>query len=184
MSVSILEMFGFNKGAGSESGSSADNETVRKIAEALDHMNPADARFLAAFAYILSRVAAADLHVSEDEIRAMEGIVRKWGGLDDERARLVVDIAKSRNTLFGATDNFLVTREFNDIASREQKIGLLHCLFAVSAADSSITTTESNVIRQVADELKLDHRDYADARSAFRGYLEVLKRPDRSGDAG
>lgn len=184
MSVSILEMFGFRKGSGPDQGSAADNDTVRKIAEALDHMNPDDARFLAAFAYILSRAAAADLHVSDQEIAAMEGIVRKWGGLDAERAALVVDIAKSRNTLFGATDNFLVTREFNDIASREQKIGLLHCLFAVTAADHSITTTESNVLRQIADELKLDHRDYADARSAFRDYLEVLKPPGSSDGAG
>jgi len=49
----------------------ADTETVRKVIEALDQMEPSRARFIAAFGYILSRVANADLKISPEETRAM-----------------------------------------------------------------------------------------------------------------
>ena len=70
----------------------------------------------------------------------------------------------------------------SSLASREEKVALLDCLFAVSAADESVSTTESNVIRQIADELKLDHRDYADARSRNRDRLSVFREPDATND--
>ena len=41
-----------------------ETETVRKIVAALDSMEPERARFIAAFAFILCRVARADLHIS------------------------------------------------------------------------------------------------------------------------
>ena len=52
----------------------ARTETVRKVIEALDQMDPARARFIAGFGYILSRVANADLTISPEETRAMERI--------------------------------------------------------------------------------------------------------------
>ena len=77
------------------------------------------------------------------------------GHLPEDQAILVVQIAKSQNQLFGGTENFLVTREFRDMASREQRLELLDCLFAVSAADDSISTVEENQIRQISSELGL-----------------------------
>ena len=64
--------------------------------------------------------------------------------------------------------------------SREEKLALLDCLFAVSAPDLSVTTTESNVIRQIADELRLEHGDYIEVRSRFRDHLAVLRKPEGS----
>ena len=52
-----------------------DTETVRKVIEALDKLDPARARFIAAFGYILSRVAYADLTISPEETHAMERII-------------------------------------------------------------------------------------------------------------
>jgi uncharacterized tellurite resistance protein B-like protein len=155
----------------------AETETVRKIVEVLGQMEPDRARYIAAFAYLLSRVARADLNTSAVETRAMEGIVKERGGLSEEQAALVVQIAKNQNRLFGATENFLVAREFDRIATRDQKLALLHCLFAVSSADKSISATEDHEIREIARELKLDHSDYIDVRLTFREYLSVLKNP-------
>ncbi len=156
--------------------SSAETETVRKIAGALDQMDPDRAKFIAAFAYLLSRVARADLMVTPEETSVMEQMVMEKGGLPEEQAVLVVQMAKTQNLLFGGTENFLVTREFNRIASPEQKFGLLHCLFAVSAADETISTLEDNEVSQIADELRIEHKDYIAVRSAFRDYLAVLKK--------
>lgn len=151
-------------------------ETVRRITRELDSMDPGKARYLAAFSYILGRVANADLDISEEETREMERIVMKWGKVPEEQAILVVQIAKSQNTLFGGTENFLVTREFNAIADREQKVCLLHCLFEVSASDRSISAAEDRTVRQIADELKIGHRDFIGIRAAHSRYLEVLKK--------
>jgi len=86
-----------------------------------------------------------------------------------------VQIAKSQATLFGGTENFLVTEEFNKLATYEEKLSLLNCLFAVAAADESISGVEDREIRLIASELQLTHSDFINARLAYRQYLEVLK---------
>ena len=180
--MSILSFLGLDKkklaeGPGGGKVEPAETETVRKIVDALDQMEPARARYIAAFAYLLSRVVHADLNISPEETQAMERIVIERGGLPGEQAILVVQMAKTQNKLFGSTENFLVTREFNKIATREQKLALLHCLYAVSCADESISNVEDHEIRNIADELKLTHQDFIDVRLAFREYLAVLKDP-------
>jgi len=169
--MSILRFLGVS----TEQQSTPETETVRKIAAELDRLAPEQARFLAGFAYILSRVARADLKISDEETRVMESIVSKIGRLPGEQAILVVQIAKTQNLLFGATENFLVTREFNKTATHEQKLDLLRCLFAVAAADRSISGMEDNVARQIARELTLEHSDYIAVRSEFRDQLSVLQ---------
>ena len=72
-------------------------------------------------------------------------------------------------------ENYLVTREFERVATREQKLALLECLFAVTAADEEITGIEDTAVKQIATELKLSHGDYVNARSRFRKHLSVLK---------
>jgi uncharacterized tellurite resistance protein B-like protein len=176
--MSIFKILGFGNEEPRGRSSADDTEAVRKIVEELNHLEPQRARFIAAFAYILSRVAHADMKISENETRAMEQIVVEHGELPENQAIIVVQMAKTHNVLFGGTENFLVTREFNNIASKAEKIALLDCLFAVSAADEAVSTVESNVIRQIADELQLDHRDYIEVRSRYRDDLSVLKDPN------
>jgi hypothetical protein len=53
--------------------SSAETETVRKIVRELDAMPPEEARYIAAFAYILSRVARSDMNVSAVETTGWSG---------------------------------------------------------------------------------------------------------------
>jgi uncharacterized tellurite resistance protein B-like protein len=88
----------------------------------------------------------------------------------------VIQIAKSQHLLFGGTENYLVTREFNKIATRKQKLALLNCLFAVSSTDEDISSEEDREIRQITAELKLEHKDFIAVRSAYRHHLSVLKK--------
>ena len=177
--MGILEMFGLKPAEAERGASSEASQTIRKITDALDKMDPEQAKYIASFAYILGRVAHADLHISEHETREMERIVQGLGGLPEEQAILVVQMAKTQNLLFGSTENFVVTREFNNSATRPQKLALLQCLFAVSSADQTISTAEDNEIRKISSELKLDHRDFIAARSAYRQHLSVLKDAER-----
>jgi uncharacterized tellurite resistance protein B-like protein len=158
-----------------------ETRVVRKIVSELDHLPPDQATFVAVFAALLSRVARADLSISEAETRAMERIVVEHGALPEEQAIIVVQMAKTQNLLFGGTDNFSITQEWNRIADRERKLALLDCLFAVSAADRTISNMEDKVIRQIADEMLLEHGDYIDVRTRYRDQLSVLREP-RPGD--
>ncbi len=149
--------------------------TLRKIVGQLEHLEPARARHIAAFAFILSRAAHADLEISEEETREMERIVMRWGALPEDQAILVVQIAKHQNILFGGTDNFIVTREFNRSATREEKVHLLHCLFAVSSSDESISGVEEASIAQIARELGFTHREMIAVRSRYSDKRAVFK---------
>ena len=173
--MSLLRFLGLERApAGNEPGAEA--ASVRRIVEALDRMEAATARYVARFAYVLGRVAHADLAVSPEEIQAMERLVMERGRLTEAQAVIVVQVAKSQNVLFGETDGYLVTREFASSAQREQKLALLDCCFAVAAADGEISGPEEAELRLITNELGLDHADFIAARSAHRDAVPLLKR--------
>jgi len=176
--MTLLDFLGFSKTRTAQTAAPAapgDTDTIRRIVKALQSLDPDKARRIAAFAFILSRVANADMEISEEETREMERIVMQWGGLPEDQAVLVVQIARHQNILFGGTDNFIVTREFKNSASLQEKEELLHCLFAVSAADDSISSVEEGAISQIAGELGLSREELVAVRSQYRDKRAVMK---------
>ncbi len=167
--MSLLKWFGLAE----EAETTVDS--VGEIERALTELDPREARYLACFAYILHRIARADHEISEDESVLIDQLVASRGGLSSDRAALVVRIARTQNLRHGGTEDFIVTREFEKVATRDQKLALLDCLFAVSAIDQSIRTVEDNEIRRVAAEVRLDHADYIAARAAHVSHLASRK---------
>lgn len=162
----------------------AETATVRRIVARLEALSPKDARYLAAFAYVMSRAAHADLHVSDEETATMERFVVELGGLDSAQAVLVVQMAKLQTQVHGSTEDYLVTREFARIASPDQKLSLLRCCFAVGAADDSISADEASIVNQIARELDVSREDLSAVRAEFHERLSAmqalrrLNRPD------
>jgi uncharacterized tellurite resistance protein B-like protein len=152
---------------------------LRELLDALDRL-PADrARYIAQFAYLLGRVAHADQHVGEQETRMMESLIVRESGLPADQAMLVVGLAKTSNLLFGGTDNFIVAREFAEVASPEQKLALLRCLFAVSAVEDHISIEEEREIQRIARELRVEQHDLVNLRLEYRRHLPGLaNRPE------
>jgi uncharacterized tellurite resistance protein B-like protein len=175
--MSLLRFLGIAQPGDSQD---RDIEGVRTIVDALDKLEPERARHLAAFAYILSRVAHVDQRVSDEETAAIESAVAQEGRLPEAQAKLVVAIAKAQSVLFGGVEDFLVTREFSSRATHGEKLALLHCLFAVSSADDTIAAIEDSEIRRISRELRVEHADYLAVRLAHRRHLGVLK-PDERG---
>lgn len=172
--MSILTFLGL--GAQRAQDAPAHTDAIRGIVDALDKMDDRRARFIASVGYLLGRVANADQQITPEESEVMERILATQGDLSPEQAAVVVKMARMRNELFGGTDNFLVTREFKQIATEEQKLALLDCLFAVSAASEDISMAENNEVRQIASELGLDHRDFIQVRLSWKDRLSVLKK--------
>ncbi|HXG89889.1 MAG TPA: TerB family tellurite resistance protein [Vicinamibacterales bacterium] len=160
---------------GIASQAAADEQSaLRGLLEALDRLEPGRAKHLAQFAYLLGRIAHADQHVSAEETVVMESLVAREGGLPPDQSVLVVGLAKTSNLLFGGTDNFVVAREFAAGATQEQKLALLRCLFAVSAAENNISTAEEREIQRVARELRIEHAALLALRLEYRRHLPGL----------
>jgi uncharacterized tellurite resistance protein B-like protein len=159
---------------------SRETDTVRRLSAKLEALPRRDAQLLAAFSYVLTRVALADRTISAEEAREMERLVREFGGLDGDRATLVMELAMQQAKEKGGTENYLVTREFREISTREERIGLVRCLFAVAAADDEISEVESQQIIQAASELGLTRQEVIAIRQAFRDQLAVLRNLPRS----
>jgi len=152
-----------------------DTETVRRIAAELDRLPRDEARYIASFAYVLARVANADLDVSDEETREMERLVAGMAELGEAQTALVVQIANLLAVNLGGTENYVVTRQFRELSTHPQRIGLLRCLFAVAAADESVSHEEEQQISQIGVELGLTSPEVASVRGSYRDKLASLK---------
>jgi uncharacterized tellurite resistance protein B-like protein len=156
-------------------GSAAETATARRIVARLEALPPEEARYLACFAYVMSRAAHADLDISDAETALMERFASQFGGLDEAQAVLVVQMAKLQARVHGQTEDFVVTREFRDISTMKQRVALLRCCFAIGAEDGTITAEEAGVVNEIARELDVE-RDVVNAvRSEFHEQLSAVQ---------
>jgi len=144
----------------------AETAAVHRIVARLEALPPDQARLLAGMAYILARAAYADLSISDAETSTMETELSA-SGLDSAQAALVVEMAKLQEKTTGATSDYLVTREFLDHSSVEQRVALLRACFRVCLADEQISGTESSVLDEIANELGLDRTQLGQVRAEF-----------------
>ena len=155
-------MFGIGGGSPSASPDGAvpigDTESVRRIAARLGALPPDRARFVAAFAYLLARAAHVDLTISDAEATEMTRIVSETGGLDPETAALAVGLAGSRVEGYGATDDYLVTREFKVISTPDERLNLVRCC----------------LLNRIAEELDVPRADLNRIRDDFTDKIAGL----------
>jgi uncharacterized tellurite resistance protein B-like protein len=146
---------------------------VEAIEQLLARLEPGRAEFVAVFAGLLARVAFADQEISDAEVSRVETLILGHGGLSLEEARAVAAIAKQK-TLRSAEPH-LLTRQFSAIASAEQRLTLIDCLYAVASADDLIAFVEDVEVRRIADALLLPWSEVLKIRSRYREKLEELQ---------
>jgi uncharacterized tellurite resistance protein B-like protein len=172
--MSLLRFLGIAKAA--EASTQSETKSVREIAAKLERLPLETARHLAGFAYVLARVANADLQIASAEADEMRRTVRMLAGLSAEEADLVVEIAKSQARLLGGTEDYVVTREFRRNSTPLQRAQLLECLYAVTAADGTISSAESREIANVAEELGFTRAEANALRTKYREKLAEFQR--------
>jgi uncharacterized tellurite resistance protein B-like protein len=153
----------------------AETETVRRIVARLEALPRAEARYLASFAYVMSRAAHADLDVSDEETALIERFIAEYGEVDASQAVLVTEMAKFQARLQGGTEDFVVTREFRRISTPEQRVALLRCCFAIGAVDGTITAEEASVVNQIARELDIEPDVVNTVRAEFHDQLSSVR---------
>jgi uncharacterized tellurite resistance protein B-like protein len=151
-----------------------ETDSVRLLSLRLESLPPARARYLAAFAYLLGRAAQATGGMSDAE-RAEMLHLAETGGLDHETAPLIVDMAATLAGEFGGTEDYLVTREFKAISTKEEREQLLRCCFLVMAADDEIDATESWLANRLAEELDVERPDLNAIREEFHEQLSGVR---------
>lgn len=161
--------------------SAAETATARRIVARLEALPPAEARYLACFAYVMSRAANADQGISDEETALMERFAVEYGGLDAAQAVLVVEMSKFQARFHGGTEDFVVTREFRSISTAEQRLALLRCCFAIGAEDGTISAEEAATVNQIARELDVEPADVNAVRAAFHDQLSAVQALRRAG---
>lgn len=156
-------------------GSAAETATARRIAARLEALPPEEARYLACFAYVMSRAAQADSDISDQETAIMERFAVEFGGLDASQAVLVIQMAKLQARVHGATEDFVVTREFRDISTADQRRALIRCCFAIGAEDGTITADEAAVVNEIARELDVERDEVNVIRAEFHEQLSAVQ---------
>jgi hypothetical protein len=158
-----------------------DQETaaVRRIVAQLAALPAEQRRHVAGFAYILSRVANADLDISDAEVALMEKTVIDIADLPEAQAVLIVEIARNQAELYGGTEDFVVTREFAQQATADQREKLLRCCFAIGAADNSITAAEVAELDEIGQELGFTDTEVRAIRNEFKDQLSAIQQMRR-----
>ena len=173
--MSLLRFLGLGGGATARRDD-RESDTVHRIASQLERLEPDQAKYLATFAYVLARIAHADLDIHASETAEMERVVIGIAGLSEAEAALVVQIAQSQARNLGGTQDYVVTRQFRQISTREQRGELLQCLYAVAAADGTIRSAESAEIVKIAEELGFTRAEATSLRGQYREKLAELQR--------
>jgi uncharacterized tellurite resistance protein B-like protein len=92
------------------------------------------------------------------------------------KPRFRFNTTRARETALGGTENYVVTREFRRISTPLQRAQLLECLYAVTAADGTISTAESREIANVAEELGFTRAEANALRTKYRDKLAEFQR--------
>jgi uncharacterized tellurite resistance protein B-like protein len=171
----MLRFLGLGSRPASSTPAESETATVRRIVAELQQLDPERRRFLAGFAYVVSRAAHADLTVTADETQLMEQIVAQIGEVPEAQAVLVVEIAKNQGDMYGGTEDYLVTREFAAHSSPEQRRAAVEACYAVAAADGAITSDETAELGQIANELDLPREELNEIRRSYADKLAAIQ---------
>jgi uncharacterized tellurite resistance protein B-like protein len=170
--MSFLRFLTARPGDPTPQNADSETEAVRRIVARLEALPPDDARFLAGTAYVMARSANADMAITDRELQAIEDVLVE-AGLDRAQALLVAEMARLQERTSGGTSDFLVTREFSERSTVEQRLDLLASCYRVAAAESGISAAETAVLGQIADELGLDRQQAATVRSRWADQISA-----------
>lgn len=168
---------GSGRPAASAAPSSPDRDTaaLRRIVAQLEALPPDQRKFVAGFAYVLGRVANADLTVGPEETSLMERTIMEVAELPEAQAVLVSQIALNHAALYGGTDDYVITREFNRLATRDQREKLLRCSFAIGAADQTINAEESAELDEIGQELGFEDVEIRAIRTEYKESFAAVR---------
>jgi uncharacterized tellurite resistance protein B-like protein len=166
----FLTTLGFH---GDGAPADADAAFMRRLQTQLVRLGPERMEYLAGFAGELARVADVDDGMSAAEAALIKTQLTEHG-LTDVEAAVVLDLLRHEIEVLHSLPHHVLNRAVNKHASAAEKEALVDCLYAVAAADHSVSDLEEREIRRVADALLIPHSVLMRIRGRYRDRIEVL----------
>jgi tellurite resistance protein len=170
-------------GVGDTPKASTEPRSMHPLLAELQAMEPERARYLAAFAYVMARVAAADRIIDPSELDAMRRILMDEGDLPQQQAELVVSLASAQAKEKGGSQDYVITRRLAELTPRDERERVLDCAVAVAAADRLIDGHEEKELRGIARQLGFSDARFLKSLNRFRDLRSVLQ-PNSSKSKG
>lgn len=111
---------------------------------------------------IMAQVAHVNPQVTDAEVATMVEALQTYWHLAPDQAAFVAGVAISETATL--LDPYRLAREFADACTAGERAEFLDVLFAVAAADGLASYDEIEEIRQIAQSLKLTHRQFIEAK--------------------
>lgn len=117
---------------------------------------------------LMIEVALSDGNFDETErVQLVSTIAKRWK-LATPEVNDWINLAEQQQN--SSTSLFEHTRVINQYFSREEKIGLINCLWEIAFADGRADHFEENTIRKIADLIYVEHRDFIRSKIRARDH--------------
>jgi len=170
--MGLLELFKFETVEDKKNFSSLHE----KVSDYFPNGNEREIIIATCVAGLLSRVAYVDLEITEGEVKKMKEVLQEWTKLSEGSIIAIREMAISEMKELCGLENHLYVYPLNDVLDKKEKNEILSALFAISAADGSVSSMESEEIRTICKGLKLPHDHYIAARATVAEKLAALKK--------
>jgi uncharacterized tellurite resistance protein B-like protein len=169
-------MFGrWLKSAASVEFTSGSEEIFARVREHLPAADEETVRVVAALGGLLAAVAYADRDYSKDEEALVREVLGRVHGMTTAGVEAICD-AMRRHVIEASTVGIpRFTRELRELGDGELRREVLDALVDLAAADGQITTSETNLLRQITTSLGLSQGDYNDSQARHKNRLSILK---------
>lgn len=150
---------------------------VRLAAVVAMEMPEADAetvRIVASITGLLGHIAFSDHDYAPSEAAVVRRELERVNGLSKTGVDAILKAFGEHMHDVAACDSTRCARDLKELCTREFRVEILGLLLEVAAADGTITTLETNALRQAAMALGLTQDDYVAAQSKHKDKLAVL----------
>jgi uncharacterized tellurite resistance protein B-like protein len=150
-------------------------EIERRVREHLPLADAETVRVVAALTGLLGAVAYADRNYSNEEEELVRQVLGRIQGMT--AAGIDAVCAALRRHVVAASTVMIphFARELRELADPELRREVLDALVDLAAADSQITTSETNLLRQITTSLGLAQGDYNESQARHRERLSSLR---------
>ncbi len=162
-----------NQSAEPESGLT---ELTRIVKTQLPDADAETIRVVAALAGILGAVAYADREISPEELVRIQRELLTISGMTQPAAQAVTGVVARHAREMATVQIPHCTRTLRELGDEELREQILGLLVHVAAADGTIRSVETTMLRQLTTALGLPQDTYNALQARFRDQLEVLGR--------
>lgn len=146
-----------------------------KLASQMPEKDENALAIIACKAGLLANLAFADLNFEPEEFDKMETILNRDDNFKADEVKVIAKLAKEHAKEFSGLENHLLTRPLTELLTQKERFGFLKSLFQVAASDGSVSSLESEEVRNISHSLKLSKQHFLAARGEVAEFLAALK---------